>query len=274
MLLLVASEKDMASVNIRDKLLEMANWREAGLFEDGPTYSHGDFRMLTLNQEHLSRDNVNVDAERCFHEAVEVVIYLSRHSSESGHKSLTIHPIGNFHKADFGGRPGVLVPASPGLMTGVLRSLRKCARGLEYAVSLEATHHGPYLNAPTFFIETGSDMTSWSDPKAAGVIATALLFHKKGTGKVGVGVGGGHYMPRITDVALTRDVCFGHMVPSYALNPFEPELLQRAITGTPGVQFAYIHRKALDKSLVKSLEDWFKGHGIEVLREGELPLLG
>ncbi len=271
MRLLIVTENDKASINIRENLLDMADWREGAPFEGKPSYSVLDTRMITIDQEHLYRDHVDTDARDFFGEKPETVVYLSRHRSESGQRSLTVHPIGNHGKASFGGKAKTLVPSAPSEMTGTLRALHDAAKGLDYLVSFEATHHGPYLLTPTFFIESGSDITAWSDPVAGKALAMALLKAKPTDGPVGIGVGGGHYMPRITDVALSRDVCFGHMVASYALEKFDEGVLSRAVNSTKNVEFAYFHRKALSKTILRDAERFFKSKGIRVVREDDLP---
>jgi len=189
--LFICSEQDAASVNVRGKLLAKADWREGEAFEGIPTYSLGDIRLLTIRHEHLYRDNIDNDAADFFGERPDVVIYLSRHRSESMHRSLTVHPIGNYRQADFGGRPATLVYSAPAEMTAAMRLLKEKAARLDYATSFEATHHGPYLETPTFFIESGSDETAWKDENAAEAIAEALLEMHPATGRVGIGVGGG-----------------------------------------------------------------------------------
>ena len=271
--MLVCSDKDAASVNMRNRLLALAEWREGEHFEGEPTYSRADMRLIIIGQEHLYRDNLDESAASFFGEKPEVLVYLSRHRSESGHRSLTVHPIGNHRQADFGGKPQTLVPSAPAQMTGALRALKETAKGLDYTVSFEATHHGPFLKTPTFFIEAGSDETAWSDDNAGEALASALLKAKPAEGPVGIGVGGGHYMPRITDVALSRNVSFGHMIPSYALDEFDEAVLSTALSRTPGVEFVYFHRKALSKPLLRRMEEWFAGHGIRVAREEDLPPL-
>lgn len=273
MRLLIATENDSASTNIRDKLLAIADWQEGRKFEDKPSYAFGDTRLITIAQEHLYRDNVDDDAASFFGEKPGVIVYLSRHRSESGHRSLTVHPVGNHRSADFGGKARALVPSAPAEMTGALRALRDAAKGMDYTVSFEATHHGPYLSTPTFFIEAGSDMAAWSDAAAGKALASALLNAKPGKGAVGIGVGGGHYMPRITDVALSRDVCFGHMIASYALEEWDESVLERALSATKGAEFVYFHRKALSKPLLMRLQEWFVAHGLRVAREDDLPPL-
>ena len=273
MRLLVCSEKDTASVNIRNKMFALSEWRESEQFEGRPTYSRGEMRLIIIGQEHLYRDDLDESAAAFFGEKIEVVTYLSRHRSESGLRSLTVHPIGNHRHADFGGKPRTLVPSAPAHMTGALRALKETAKGLDYTVSFEATHHGPFLKTPTFFIEAGSDETAWSDDKAGEALANAVLKATPARGRVGIGVGGGHYMPRISDVALARDVCIGHMIPSYVLDEFDETILENALSQTPKAEFVYFHRKAIGKPMLRRLEDWFTTRGIKVVREDDLPPL-
>jgi len=267
---LISSENDEASMNIHARLLEQGSWQEEESFEGRPCYSLKNFKLVTIAQEHIFRDNLDDDLNSTFGEKPEAITYLSRHRSESGSKSLTVHPIGNYRQADFGGRAKTLVPSAPSIMTGTLRELRNVATDLDYSISYEATHHGPFLKTPTFFIEIGSTMTEWSDLAAAKSIATAILNAKIGKGPIGIGIGGGHYMPRITDVALGRIANFGHMIPSYALSEWDESLFLNALSETPGADFVYFHRKALEKPTLRKMEIWFKEHGIRVAREEDL----
>ncbi len=273
MRLLIVTENDKASINTRDNLLSMTSWREGAPFEGRPSFSFQNTKMITIGQEHLYRDNIDIDAASFFGEKPETVVYLSRHRSKSGQRSLTVHPVGNHGKASFGGMVKTLVPSAPSEMTGTLRAIHDAAKDLDYLVSFEATHHGPYLLTPTFFIESGSDVGAWSDPLAGEALAKALLNAKPAGGPIGIGVGGGHYMPRITDVALSRDVCFGHMVASYALEQFDEDVLSRALNSTKDVEFVYFHRKALSKTILREAQRFFEGRGIRVVREVDLPPL-
>ena len=86
-------------------------------------------------------------------------------------------------------------------------------------------------------------------------------------------MGGGHYVPRITDVALARRVSFGHMAPSHALEPPSYEALERAVARTEGAKYVYLHRKAIPKPLVRELESFFADCGLESVHEADLPPL-
>jgi len=274
-LLVVASAADEASVNIRDRLLEVGGWSEAGAFDGSPVWRRGDRLLVTIREHHLFVDDVDRKVLEALAVTADAVAYVSKHRAASGQDSLTVHPPGNWRAADFGGRPGEVVPAAPGLMTDALRRVAAEGRALGYAVTFESTHHGPYLETPAFYVEVGTSERAWADARAAAVLARAVLAASDPGDPIAVGVGGGHYVPRITEVALTRRVSFGHMVPSHALEPPDFGVLEPAIARTPGARFVYFHRKAVPKPLLRELEAWFRDRGLEPVRASDLmPLPG
>ncbi len=270
MRVLVASEADEASVNQRTALLGRATWSEGPPFEGRASHLHGDAILVSISEPHLYRDSLDRDLTRAFGTPPELVVYLSKHRSESRTPSLTVHAIGNPGAAELGGRPGTLVPAAPLWMTAALRRLRAEARDLPYEVTFEATHHGPYLETPTFYIEQGSTEKEWSDPAASAAIARTLLDLAPVEAPVALGLGGGHYAPRHTDVAVARRVAFGHILPSHALEGLSDELLAQAVARTPGASLAYVHRKSLGKPQTRELEARIAALGLRVVHEADL----
>jgi D-aminoacyl-tRNA deacylase len=267
---LVASEADEASRTQREELLGTTSWTSEREFAGRPTWRHGDLALVTVPEHHLYRDHLDRDLEVAFGAPVDLVVYLSKHRSESGRPSLTVHPIGNPGAAEFGGQPETLVPAAPQWMTAALRALRQEARDLPFEVTFEATHHGPYLEASTFYIEQGSTEREWSDPKAAHAIARVLLSLAPLDAPIAIGIGGGHYMPRHTSVALTRRIAFGHLLPSHVLDASTLDRIDRAVDRTPGAQIAYLHRKSLSTPLLHAIERRLESLGIRVVREADL----
>jgi len=173
-MLILANETDPAASNIRDHLLSIWDHTTIGEFEGFPIFrgSNGKVTLASLPSSALDIDNPDL---RIFPDGprAHVIMYLSRHQSVSGNKTLTVHPIGNFSEAKFGGKEGTLVPTSPHLMSQALRILAgKPVEG--YECTFEATHHGPYNDVPTFFIEIGSTLEAWNDPEAVrGLAETA-----------------------------------------------------------------------------------------------------
>jgi D-tyrosyl-tRNA(Tyr) deacylase len=293
MILIVTSTEDAASMNIRGRLQELGEWKNAGKFgfdpqpavdappsaEEAaprPVLARGSFRMVQISIGHLWADGIDAAFAEASGEPPSLVVFASRHRSQSGKATLTVHPIGNYGAAEFGGKPGTLVPSAPREMTFALARLRLHGTGLPYEISYEATHHGPTLATPTFYIEIGSDESRWSDPKAAEAIAQTILDldgYRRESGAapaslppVAVGVGGGHYAPRHTDAALSGLASFGHIVPNHALDEDPERHLQMALDATPGAKAVYFHRKSMRKPLVRELEGWCGAREIEVLR--------
>jgi len=275
--LLISSAADTASMNIREALLSVQTWKETNRLWDNPLMvSEDGIYLALLPDEHLYHDNVDKDALEAGLKP-KLVVFLSRHRSEAGTRSLTIHPIGNYGNNDFGGRPRRLVPSAPREMANLLRALKESAREMEYAVTYEVTHHGPYLETPTMFVEIGSQEKEWEKQEAGRAIARAIsMTNMGGCGDdiTLVGVGGGHYAPRFSDIIFKKKACFGHMVPAYALeNADEQEaenILRMALDATPEAQGVYIHKKGLKSREKQVVASALEEIGARVLGTGDL----
>ncbi len=271
MKLIVVSRNDTASLNISKNLLNLREWEDAGEFSGNPLRKSGDFLMATINDEHLSHDGLDRELQESTDIEPEVMIFASRHKSASGLRSFTVHTPGNFSKAEMGGRSGELVPSSPHYKTNALRNLKELAKNMDHTVSYEATHHGPYLETPAFYIEIGSDETCWVEEEAGRVIAEAILSIDQEKDPVAIGIGGGHYAPRHTDVALKNRLCFGHIIANYALESITEEMLAKAIDRTPDAEYVYFHRKAMKKPQYRELKAWFEDHGLQAVSQKDIP---
>lgn len=290
--LIVTSKEDPASMNIRGHLLGMAEWKERGTFRGSPVLEHGDFLMVTREDSMLFQDEVHLSVVDTLRDTplkglrIDSCIFASRHRSEKNLRSLTVHPLGNFTEAKFGGVAGELSRTWPQRMTSSLRWLKKKADEEKisgYRVSFEATHHGPLMSIPSFFIEIGSDEESYAVPALGKLLAECILSVGSEAGEntgekyypVAVGVGGGHYMPRITDVALSRKVSFGHMLATYAVESMKdnPELLRSIVhqaVERSGAKLVYFHRKELKGSVLSLMTNIFADMGVEAVRSEEL----
>jgi D-aminoacyl-tRNA deacylase len=273
MKVIIVSKTDTASVNIGNHLHELRTWKEKETFHGNPLFHHNDLYMATINDEHIFHDNVDSELAGILQEKPECIIYASRHRSESGRKSLTVHPVGNFGNADFGGISKTLVPSSPHLMTEAVRILKERARGLDYSVSFEATHHGPHLKTPAFFIEIGSQESEWMDEDAGQAIAETIVDIRATEYPIAIGMGGGHYVPRITDVALNRKVSFGHMVPTYALSYFTEDMATQALELSGNAKIVYFHKKHLRGGQYAKWKNILSDMGCEVIRTADLEAL-
>jgi D-aminoacyl-tRNA deacylase len=274
MRLLVCSLEDTASINIRDRLLEIGGWKETKTFRSHPVFERGSDVMVTIDQVHLYADNLDVEATQALAQPFDPVVFLSRHRAASGIPTLTVHPIGNFAKAEYGGRPETLVPSAPDLMTSCLRELQKRSSGLPFQVGFEVTHHGPLLSVPTMFIEIGSGEQNWGDREAARAIASTLLEVKLIEAPKAIGIGGGHYAPRFSEVVATKRISFGHMIPNYFCDHASDErllqVLEEARAKSGGADLVYIHKKSMARSRANHLKGLAEVAGARVVDSGDL----
>ena len=270
MRLIVTSSEDPASMNIRARLLEVPGWTERGSFESHPVFAKDDFRMILVDRIHLDEDHVDDRTAAALGDHVDVVIFASRHRAESRIPTLSVHPIGNFSTADFGGRPGTLCRSSPHFMTSALRNLASNAKGLEFNVSFETTHHGPSVNAPAFYIEIGSYEELWGREDAAEAIAKSILEIKDDSYPTVVCIGGGHYAPRFTEVALARKVAIGHMAANYALDALDAEMIGQMTSKSEAAKKVYFHKKGMPKPAYRQLRERFASCGLDEISSEDL----
>ena len=158
-------------------------------------------------------------------------------------------------------------------MTDSLRKIKALNSIPDYGVSFEVTHHGPYLETPTYFIEIGSEETHWGDMNAAAILADVLLDPGQTEGVNAIGVGGGHYAPRFTDIALTHRINIGHMVPNYQMDGMDDETIvsyfQKASRASDA-KCVYFHRKSMKKPAEQRIEGLIGSAGLEIVSSKDL----
>ncbi|UCE80874.1 MAG: transposase [Methanobacteriota archaeon] len=263
MKLIVTSSEDPASMNIREQLLDLRDWRENGRFAEHEVLTAEDFLIVQVDRIHLSEDHIDERVHSELGKDISTTIFASRHRSESKIPTLTVHPVGNFSKAEFGGVDGILSPASPQLMTQALRTLARKAEQLDFKVSFETTHHGPLTDGPAFYVEIGSHEELWTRRDAASAIAETILEAECTDHPAVICVGGGHYAPRFTDVALSRKVAIGHMAANYALDSLDERNILQMAENSENAKMVYFHRKSMPRSSYRNLVERFSTLGIE-----------
>ncbi len=267
MIVLIQCKRDLASTNIASKILENFKPKVYGKFNNENVYLISENVLLvTITKEHIYYNYLDKDISATLKVYPRIMIFLSRHSSKSKMKTLTVHPIGNFSENLYGGLPKTLVWSTPEIMSEALRILYNYSKKLDFKCSYEVTHHGPYVDVPSFFIEIGSDEEAWKNEDAGYAIADTIielierLLENKIKETVNfVGLGGGHYAPRFTRYAIDG-LNFGHMVPEYNAS-FDS--LKLAIEKTPRAKKIGIHKKKDTK--FEEIIEKIKESGIEII---------
>jgi D-aminoacyl-tRNA deacylase len=91
-----------------------------------------------------------------------------------------------------------------------------------------------------------------------------------------VGIGGGHYAPRFTEISLKYKINFGHMIPNYQLeNSSDDDIIRMLRLATEGTltKMVYIHKRAMKKSEVMHISDLIESIGLEIISSKDLEFL-
>jgi len=270
MILIVASSRDMASLNIKKQILNSYNFNEtAENFQGNLIYTtevNGkDIKLVTLRDESTYAQNIT----ELFPNS-ELIVFISRHSSVSGTPTLSTHTPGNLAEAKLGGIPRKVSVSPANAMRDALKAMARLKEEmqLDYEVSYECTHHGPSLNVPTMFAELGSSPKQWKDLKAAEAVAHATMEAVSNfsnfPAKVVIGIGGPHYNNKFTRMALKNDLAFGHMIPKYAIPNIDLEILKQCVERT-------LERVELAVLDWKGIKGEHKPKLVEMLKKIDMP---
>lgn len=202
---------EVASLNIASCLKELLDLEDAGEFGGLPHSSNGNLHMIKIPGRLIGAEFLNGIVN-------DDVVFLSRHSSSKGIPAFTVHAEGNWSgDVSLGGKPNELSVAAPLSMLKVLACISSLnAEGIE--VTYEATHHGPFLDRPSLFVELGGNEEIISSKRHAKMLAKAVACSLERTvefDKVAVGIGGMHYSGKFSGLALKGMYAFGHIMPKY-----------------------------------------------------------
>jgi len=249
MILIVASTKDIASMNIAHQILEYYGFeRLPEVFREKPVY----LKEVQNREVRL----VFVDVEPVYTQFItgfftpELLVFISRHSSVSGIPTLSTHTPGNLGRADLGGIPEKVSISPASAMRDALLEMAKLKEELklDYQVSYECTHHGPSLDVPTMFVELGSSPKQWKDLRAAEVVAHAVLaaVSKRSRYPTVLGIGGPHYNKEFTKIALSTQRAFAHIIPKYAIPQVDAKMVKQCVERTmETVELAFLDWKGI-----------------------------
>ncbi len=216
--LVLTSQKNLAGMNIVRELKKISNL-PIHIFEEDIVYPE------------------NIDKKLSKY---DFFIFASTHKSKQHNKTLSVHAIGNWNKAELGGKDKTAVKTSAFFNKYLFTKLNEFAKFLpEYSLTLEATHHGPYIDTPCCFIEIGSTEEEWQDTRAVKVVAETIKsavesfsFEKSEKELISaIGLGGPHYCPNFNKIQLNSEYALSHIIPGYAF-PLTNEIIKEAILKT------------------------------------------
>ncbi len=201
----------------------------------------------------------------------EFVLFASKHKSESGKPSFTVHVPGNWGKAEMGGKDREISFSDPIRMKALVMLLneRNGKMKLDMNVTMEVDHHGPLCMKPCAFVEIGSSEKEWKNEKYAEVVAEIINEFEEFTEKIevreiSVGVGGGHYCPAFNKHEIEGKIAFAHIVPNYAVDQLEYSAFTQAFERScEEVENVYIDWKGLKQDQRKKIIEFCNEYGME-----------
>lgn len=287
--LIITSSEDIASMNIRDKLLNS----ESFVFEEVNHKWKGNTVLKLDKNENLDSKNINVylgitDERMIFLNDLELqdlvfypnfIILASRHASKTGRPALLTHTTGNWGKsADFGGEPEELSQSSALLhKAGFLALIQQVKEEVleSYVIDIEVTHHGPTsLKIPLIFMELGSSKREWSKKDAGKVVASAIVntifkfieLEEINDNKIGLGFGGSHYAPNFNRLIRKENIAMSFICPKYFIQNLNHKIIEKMILNTyEEVDFFILDWKGMNS------DD--KKHLLPILEQFEIPMV-
>ncbi|MHA2328125.1 MAG: D-aminoacyl-tRNA deacylase [Candidatus Hodarchaeales archaeon] len=226
----------------------------------------------------LENDSIYSDEELSRYDKTNTAgIFLSRHRAKSLRPSFTVHPIGNYGQALFGGEAGTLAPCEAFTLKQLLLNINNLTKtgkysfSHEYEISIEATHHGPASSIPIAFIEVGSSEAQWRERDACQLIADAVSLFltdnetKNHAWESGIAFGSNHYSSKFTRLVLETDIGIGHVCAKYAIPFLNASLVNQMVEKTfPRPVKAFFDKKSLKRK--QEIRGWLIDHDVEVIQ--------
>ncbi len=249
---IIVSKKDEAGMNIKENLLEEIKFeRKHGSKIE--SYAHGNISLYVIEKDTIFYEECE-DAIKA-----ENYIFATRHQSKSKEKTLSVHFPGNFGKAEYGGKESELCFTDPVLLKKAFLNLSMFGKDSGYAITLEATHHGPLISKPVFFIEIGSTSEEWKDKEAGKIIARTIIKtlteEKENDYEKAIGFGGSHYCAAFNKIELETNVALGHICPKYSIENLDEDIVKKMLLSANGIGYAILDWKGMDSDNRKKITE-------------------
>jgi len=231
----IVSKTDPAGINIAGHLIKKFNFKETEKsFDLNSVYSFSNeknsFDLVFINQKQVFADYLN-ELE------TDLIVFASKHSSETKKPCLSVHSIGNFSKAELGGKDKTLVKTSSLVLKNFYLNLVKKVKEkkFDFPVLMEQTHHGPFLSKPCVYIEIGSSEEQWQNQSAGKILAETIMnsFSNFNSGfKTAIGIGGTHYCPEFSKIEERTELALSHILSKYYVDEIDLNLFRQMIEKT------------------------------------------
>ena len=131
---IISSSRDPAGVNIRNNLIELFGFEKIGeKFDDNGIYQYNKIpnkiiKLHLTNNDLIFSENIDKKIN------ADIFIFASKHRSKENTQSFAAHPIGNWGKAEFGGKEKALCPSSAILLKNMFIGLNGTGKNSNYEI--------------------------------------------------------------------------------------------------------------------------------------------
>ena len=240
---IVIDKNSTAANNIKDKLLnEQKVFSETSLmFKEEKVYQYKNTYLITSPTYSVESEKIDEDIESITSIKPDLVIFPTTHTSKSGIPSLMVHTQGNWGKAELGGLNKKICISAENFVKHSLKYLNNVIDKYfeldNFDIAQEATHHGPILSCPSFFIEIGSSSKEWKIDEAGRIIAETLVYLIENSEEIAnedyitvFGIGGTHTCQNFMKIVLNDEkIAIGHVCPKYALQDLDENMIKQGI---------------------------------------------
>ncbi|MBI5884773.1 D-aminoacyl-tRNA deacylase [archaeon] len=261
---IVCSEKDSASSNMHSIFLNEFPFKESKkvfasnkAFE--PKVNENFFELFLLDELHIFSGKPNAIG-------ADLVVFASKHSGSK--PCLTTHAVGNYFKAEFGGKEKTLVKTNAKIIKAYLQNLNNLQKARPelkgYEVVLESSHHGPSLEKQCLFIEVGCEEKNWNDPNACRAVCETIINAATEAGsKAAICFGGLHYPHYFTKIALETEIAVSHICPKHFVDFVDENIFSQMLAGdSSSIDFALLEWKSLSQPQREKIISFCEASGL------------
>ncbi|MBN2458294.1 hypothetical protein JXB31_04150 [Candidatus Woesearchaeota archaeon] len=234
---IIASKKDIAGMNIKEVLQDEFGFIDSGaIFHGSAVLKKGRTCLYTVETDSVDCNRIDREIDS------DIIVFASRHQGSDCRPIFSCHTPGNWAEAGMGGISSELCICPAALLKEtflILKQEHERSGLAGFEVTLECTHHGPYLEKPCIYIEIGSKEEQWKDKNAARVICRTLSRLSSEQEAVAnpkaravFGIGGPHYCNSFNRIQDNTELSVGHICPKYMLSHLDKQMIGKAIERT------------------------------------------
>ncbi|MFT4313497.1 MAG: D-aminoacyl-tRNA deacylase, partial [Candidatus Woesearchaeota archaeon] len=235
-IVLIVSEKDDAGLNMFAHMQPYFQ-KEKTVVDENSVHSYKTqyftYFLCKIQSETVYAEDIDAALSQIIGE-ISIIIFCTKHASQSGKPSFCVHTQGNFGKNELGGMPNKIANCPVILKNALFREIYTKNTFSYIDVVNECTHHGPDMQTPSVFVEIGSTQKEWNQKELGYFMAQRILSVLDAyTGEDSLQsdkpcvalLGGPHTCTNINDLCGKGKIELSHACANYALLDIDEKMI-------------------------------------------------